>query len=47
MLKVKFNYTNSQDGYEYRLFDDYEDFGYWFAKNFKNVIVWDIELTNE
>lgn len=43
MIRVKYNQRFSQDGYQYRYFDNYEDFGYWYAKNYKNITIWDIE----
>lgn len=43
MIRVKYNEINSQDRYEYRLFDNYEDFGYWFSEIYNKIIIWDIK----
>lgn len=43
MIKVRYNQQFSQDGYEYRYFDNYEDFGYWYYENYKRIIIWSIE----
>lgn len=44
VIKVKYNEKFSHDGYEYRCFDNYEDFGYWYIKNYKTVDIWDIKV---
>lgn len=43
MIEVKFNDKFSQDGYQYRTFDNYEDFGYWYIKNFNKITIWNIK----
>lgn len=42
-IRVKYNEKDSQDGYEFRWFDTYEDLGYWYLKNWNKVIVWEVE----
>lgn len=46
MIEVKYNKKFSQDGYEYRIFDNYEDFGYWYVQNFKEIVIWDIKTNS-
>lgn len=43
MVKVKYNEIDSQDGYSYRTFDNYEDFEYWFCKSEIKIIILDIK----
>lgn len=43
MVKVKYSEYFSQDGYDYRTFDTYEDFGYWVAKNYQKVHIYGVE----
>ena len=43
MLRVKYNEKFTQDGYQHKVFNDYSSFGYWYSKNFKNIVIWDIK----
>lgn len=39
MVRVKFYYSTLNTQIEKRLFDTYEDFGYWYVKNFGKISI--------
>lgn len=46
MIKVKFYYSTLNTQIEKRLFDTYEDFGYWYIKNFNKITLTEIRVNN-
>lgn len=46
MIKVKFYYSTLNTQIEKRLFDTYEDFGYWYIKNFNKITLTEIRVDN-
>lgn len=46
MIRVKFYYSTLITQIEKRLFDTYEDFGYWYIENFNKITLTEIRVDN-
>lgn len=46
-IKVKYSEINSQDGYNYKTFSNYDEFGIWYSKHYKKINVWNIDCCDE
>ena len=43
MIKVKYSKEVSHGEYDYKSFEDYGEFGYWYTLNYRSITIWNIE----